>query len=97
MGWTYHTQYRLGRRAGRVCRTYEGPQAVVAITIDLMLSLLFGLIGFVVRLAWNISLAAVQFVVELLKLPVRTLRQIVHRSGYRPESKPATWAMAREL
>ncbi len=53
MGLYYQTEYRLGRRGGRVCRSYTGLRAFLAIAIDLLivltLELAFGVIFFVLK------------------------------------------------
>ena len=41
MGLYYQTEYRLGRRGGRVCRTYTGLRAFLAIAVDLGFLLTF--------------------------------------------------------
>jgi|SRR4051812_8595816 len=93
MGWHYQTEYSLGRRGGRVCRTYSGIEAGVAILVDLFLSLVFALVGFAMRLSWYVAVTVFKFVFELMQLPFKALRWTFGRYGYRPvpSAKPA-WA-----
>jgi hypothetical protein len=61
MSVCYQTEYCLGRR-GRVCRTYSGIQALIAITFDLALGLIFGLIGLgwrLVRCLFDLALGVI--------------------------------------
>lgn len=94
MSLYYQTDYRLGRRAGRVCRTYTGVEAAIAIGVDLLLSVVFAVVGFALRLAWQLGGAVMTFAVELVQVPFRTLRWTVGR--YRPASKPV-WAGHAEI
>jgi hypothetical protein len=98
MALSYQTQYSLGRRGGRVCRTYHGVEAVIAIGVDLGLSLIFALVGFALRLAWYVVVTAVRFAFELVQLPLKALRWTLGRYSYQPAptAKPA-WAGANEL
>jgi hypothetical protein len=67
MALHYHTEYRLGNR-GRICRSYTGFQAFVAITLDLVFGLLFELVFSLLGLAMRITVLAAQFVVYLLRI-----------------------------
>ncbi len=68
MALYYQTQYRLGRRGGRVCRSYSGFQAFMAILMDLVFGLLFELVSSVIALAFRLVVVAVQFVIVVVKL-----------------------------
>ena len=72
MALHYYTEYRLGNR-GRVCRSYTGFQAFLAIGFDLIFGLLFELVCSAIGLAvwavtWTLRLA-----VRLLSLYWRVL------------------------
>jgi hypothetical protein len=75
MGLNYQTEYRLGRRGGRVCRTYTGLRAIMAIAIDLFFvftfELVFGLLFFILKNLSRIVLTLVTTVFYLLSLPFR--------------------------
>ena len=87
MGLYYQTEYRLGRRGGRVCRSYTGLRAFLAIAIDLFFvltfDLAFGLLFFVVRH----TLKLITIGLFVLTLPFRLARWISDRLGRR--SPPA--------
>jgi hypothetical protein len=68
MALYYQTQYRLGRRGGRVCRSYSGFQAFMAILMDLVFGLLFELVSSVIALAFRLVVMAVQLVIVVVKL-----------------------------
>jgi hypothetical protein len=72
MALHYQTEYRLGNR-GRVCRSYTGFQAFIAIAIDLVFGLLFELVFSVIGLAMRIAVLAVHLAVRLLQLYWRIL------------------------
>src|SRR5262249_15112719 len=74
MGLQYRTEYDLGRWGGHVRRSYGGLQAFLAIILDLLLSLVFGVIWFALSLVWGLLLMTVRFVVEVLKAPLRAMR-----------------------
>jgi hypothetical protein len=106
MAFHYTTEYRLGRR-GRVSRTYGGLQALIAITFDLALALVFGLIGLGMQAARRCLVAAYRVarwcvmtayrvVVALLGLPLRAIRGLSFASSARTVAKPA-WAGLDEL
>jgi len=68
MALYYQTQYRLGRRGGRVCRSYSGFQAFVAILFDLVFGLVFELVSSAIALAFRLVVLALQLVVQVLKI-----------------------------
>jgi hypothetical protein len=72
MALHYQTEYRLGNR-GRVCRSYAGFQAFVAIGLDLIFGLFFELVSSVFSLATRLSILAVRFVIRVLRLHWRLL------------------------
>lgn len=92
MAWRYETSYTVGRDNRRICRRLEGFEALCAIGFDLMLSLVFALVGFFLRLAGCILAAATRFVLELARVPLRALRLTLHRYSPKP-----TWAGFEEL
>jgi hypothetical protein len=67
MALHYQTEYRLGNR-GRICRSYSGFQALIAIGFDLIFGLLFELISLVFTQAFRLSILAVQLVFRLLRI-----------------------------
>ncbi len=91
----YHTEYRLGRR-GRVCRTYGGIQAMIAIAFDLALGLAFGVIGLVLRLVRSCVVMACRVAVGLVCLPFRAARAVSVACSGRPVAKLA-WASYDEF
>jgi hypothetical protein len=107
MGLYYLTEYRLGRRGGRVCRSYTGLRAFLAIAIDLLflltLELVFGVLFFVpknvltllkgVLYALSLPFRAAQWV--SLKLDQRAA-EVRSRRGAGALLKPA-WAGSDEL
>jgi hypothetical protein len=96
MALRYRTEYHLGRFGGRVSRTYGGLQALLAIGIDLALSLVFGVIWFALSLAWGILVVTYKFALELLRVPPRAIRWAFGRAPSGPAAKPA-WAGIDEL
>src|SRR5271166_4315263 len=107
MGLYYQTEYRLGRRGGRVCRSYTGLRAFLAIAIDLLFlltfELVFGVIFFVLR---NV-LTLLKGVLYALSLPFRAVQWVSLRLDERTAAartrraagtilKPA-WAGSDEL
>jgi len=107
MGLYYQTEYRLGRRGGRVCRSYTGLRAFLAIAIDLLfvltLELAFGVILFVLKnfltllkgilYALSLPFRAAQWVSLKLDLRAAAVRS---RRGAGANLKPA-WAGSDEL
>jgi hypothetical protein len=73
MGLYYHAEYRFGPRGGRVCRSYSGFRAFLAILFDLVFGTLFDVISAVLTLAARALFLSVQLAVELLKLCGRLL------------------------
>jgi hypothetical protein len=107
MGLNYQTEYRLGRRGGRVCRRYTGLRAFLAIAIDLLFlltfELVFGVIFFVLR---NV-LTLFKGVLYALSLPFRAAQWVSLKLDQRAAAvrsrrgagailKPA-WASSDEL
>jgi hypothetical protein len=72
MALHYQTEYRLGNR-GRVCRSYTGFQALVAIFFDLVFGLLFEVVSMVIGVAVRILALAAQLAVEAFKASWRLL------------------------
>jgi hypothetical protein len=68
MGLYYQTEYRLGRRGGRVCRSYTGFRAFLAIVLDLVFGLLFELVTAVFAFAARLVVVFVQLSARFLKL-----------------------------
>ena len=58
MALYYQTEYRLGRRVGRISRSYTGMHAFMAIVLDLFLGSVFGLVSIVIGLALQIVVFA---------------------------------------
>ena len=67
MALYYQTEYRLGNR-GRICRSYTGFPAFVAIVFDLIFGLLFELISTAISLAVRLVVLVVQLLVKLLTI-----------------------------
>jgi len=84
MGLYYQTEYRLGRRGGRVCRSYTGLRAFLAIAIDLLFvltfELAFGVMVFVLKNFWTL-LEGVHYA---LLLPFRAARRFARKH-------PSSW------
>jgi hypothetical protein len=68
MALYYQTQYRLGRRGGRVCRSYSGFQAFMAILFDLVFGLVFELVSSVIALAFRLAILTLQLVVQVVRI-----------------------------
>jgi hypothetical protein len=103
MALCYHAEYRLGPRGGRICRTYTGFHAFLAILIDLTLGSIFGSIALVlhlVRLALlalgRVALGLAQLFVRLMAAPFRAARWVSSRVKPPAQVKPA-WAGFEEL
>lgn len=106
MGLYYQTEYSLGRRGGKVCRTYTGLRAFLAIAIDLLFLLTFELVLAVLFFALKNVLLLVKCVLYALTLPFRVaqwaslrLEQTRGRSNptrRRAAFKPA-WAGSQEI
>src|SRR5271165_6028632 len=76
MGLYYQTEYRLGRRGGRVCRNYTGFRAFLAIAIDLFFVLTFDLILGLLFFALIMVLKLLKAVAFILSLPFRLVHWI---------------------
>jgi hypothetical protein len=80
MGLYYQTEYRLGRRGGRVSRTYTGLPAILAIGIDLLFvltfELVFGLLFLVLKNLGRIVLTILTAVFYLLSVPFRVAQWV---------------------
>ena len=108
MGLYYQTEYRLGRRGGRVCRTYTGLRAFLAIAVDLLFlltfELIFGLLFFLVRNLTRIVGGILLAVCYALSVPFRVARWVSLKLDRRdatgsaagPHLKPA-WAGYEEV
>jgi hypothetical protein len=67
MALHYHTEYRLGNR-GRICRSYTGFQALVAIALDLIFGLLFEFVFLALGLAMRIAVLTARLVGRFLRI-----------------------------
>lgn len=67
MALHYQTEYRLGNR-GRICRSYTGFQAFVAIVFDLVFGLLFEFVSAVISLAVRLAVLVTHLLVKLLTI-----------------------------
>jgi len=67
MALHYQTEYRLGNR-GRICRSYTGFPAFVAIIFDLVFGLLFELLTMTISLVVRLAILVVELVVHMLKI-----------------------------
>jgi hypothetical protein len=79
MGLYYQTEYRLGRRGGKVCRNYRGLRAILAIAIDLLFVLTFDIVFAVLFFALRMALKLLTAVFYLLSLPFRLARWVSNR------------------
>jgi hypothetical protein len=78
----YQTEYRLGRRVGRISRSYTGVHAFLAIVLDLFLGSVFGLVSIVIGLALRAVLIAFQVGVIVLKANWHALAAITTAAVY---------------
>ncbi len=95
----YHTEFTLGRRGRRICRTRHGITALVALVLDLALSLVFGVIVLGLWLAGHLLVRAFQALCALLSTPFRAARRVrvrLDERRQRPPSKPS-WTVFDEL
>ena len=72
MALYYQTEYRLGNR-GRICRSYTGFQAFVAIVFDLVFGLLFEFVSAAISLAIRLAVLVVEVLVKLLAIHWKVL------------------------
>lgn len=72
MALHYQTEYRLGNR-GRICRTYTGFQAFVAIALDLAFGLFFELVFATFGLAIRVAVLTARLVIRMLQLYWRAM------------------------
>jgi hypothetical protein len=66
MPFYYQTEYRLGRRIGRISRSYTGVHAFLAIVLDMLLGSVFGLLSIVIGLGLRVVVFALQVSVLVL-------------------------------
>ena len=95
MTFQYTTEYRLGGRR-RVCRTYGGVHAAIAISFDLALGSLFGLIGLAIWLVRLSVVTLLRLIAALLALPFKAARAISARQPACSVVKPV-WASLSDL
>lgn len=95
MIFQYTREYSLCGR-GRVERSYHGIRALAAISFDLVLGLVFGLVGVAFWLVRRIVTGAIRLAFALATLPFRTIRAIAVAHESRRVVKPA-WAGLDEL
>src|SRR5262245_15765000 len=98
MGLCYQTEYRLGARGGRICRTYTGFRAFVAIAVDLALGLIFASVGLAIHLillalllCLRVAGRVAQYLVHLQTALYRAVRWLSNRVARWATRKPA-WA-----
>lgn len=87
MALHYQTEYALGNR-GRVRRTYSGMQALIAIAVDLLLGLFFGLIGLAIRVVGSLLVTTIRAAVAAMRIPLRVARAVAAVLEPRRTSKP---------
>jgi hypothetical protein len=73
MSLSYHAEYRVGPRGGRVCRSYSGFRAFLAILFDLVFGTICDVLAAILTLATRAIVLAIHVAVELLKLCWRIL------------------------
>ena len=95
MSFRYTTEYSLGRR-GRVCRSYTGIQALIAIGFDLTLGLVFSLVALALWVMSCCALLVYRITVALVSLPLRLIRAIRAALPAGAAAKPA-WASFDEV
>jgi len=76
MGLYYQTEYRLGRRGGRVCRSYTGLRAFLAIGIDLLFVLTFEIVFRVLFFVLKNTSRLFKAVLYGLSLPFRAAQWV---------------------
>jgi len=67
MALHYQTEYRLGSR-GRICRSYTGFQAFIAICLDLVFGLLFELVATILALSARLTILTLRLFVRVIKV-----------------------------
>lgn len=94
MGLYYQTEYRLGRRGGRVCRTYTGLRAFLAIGVDLVFMLTFefalGLLYFLVRNVVWVGGGVLMALFYALSVPFRVARWVSLKLAPSAHLRPAS-------
>ncbi len=73
MGLYYHAEYRIGPRGGRVCRSYSGFRAFLAILFDLVFGTFFDVVAAVFALARRVLFLNFHVAGQLLRLAWRML------------------------
>jgi len=73
MGLHYEAEYRIGRRGGRVCRSYAGFRAFLAILFDLIFGLFFDVFDAVFALVMRSPFLSIQCSVAVLKFSWRLM------------------------
>jgi hypothetical protein len=79
MGLYYQTEYRLGRRGGRVCRSYTGLRAFLAIAIDLLFLLTVELVFWVILFVLKNLFTLLKGVLYALSLPFRVAQWVAFK------------------
>lgn len=97
----YQSEYRLGKRGGRVCHSFHGYQAVLAILVMMALGLAFGVLGLVVRVVafvlraeWLLLVAIFRMLVAIFSAPFQAARWVSRQFQARRDTslKPAGFA-----
>jgi hypothetical protein len=81
---------------GRVCRTYGGVQALIAITFDLTLGLIFVLVALGLCVVRRCALMVYRVAVALGSIPLKLIRVVPFARPIRKVAKPA-WASFDKL
>ncbi len=83
MSLQYRAEYQLGSHRSQICRTYSGFPALVAISVDLAMGLIFACSGLAIKaawcmilLAWQLFLISLKLFIELLRLPLQVAREV---------------------
>ncbi|MFO0893136.1 MAG: hypothetical protein U0790_28865 [Isosphaeraceae bacterium] len=99
MALYYRTEYRIGRRTGQVCRTYNGLAAFLAIALDLIFVFTFDFLFSVLFLVLRLTVRLLWFVAYALSLPFRAARwmasrleAVATRRGGGPAMAKPAWA-----
>jgi hypothetical protein len=107
MGLYYQTEYRLGRRGGRVIRSYTGLRAFLAIVVDLLFLLTLEFVFALLVFALTCVFMLLKGVFCVLSLPYRAAQWVSRKLDQRVAAargrrgvggvlKPA-WAGSNEL